>query len=137
MSCAPSSRANKRYQTRILISSLIYGVTLVVASQGFKHHWFAGVVAWIAAILPALAICGMFVAIGLYLVEEQDEYLRMQMARQSLWASGFALSIATIYGFLENYGLVEHAEVYWVSVLWFLGLGLGEIANRLTIGRRS
>ena len=59
----------------------------------------------------------------------------MMMVRQTLWASGFSLSIATIWGFLESFDMVGHVPVYWVSVLWFGGLGLGSCVNKLTMGR--
>ena len=129
------SLAQRRYNKRVIGLSLFYAVSLVGAVYGFKHHLVAGPVAWPVAVLPALAIVGIFAAIGLYLVEEQDEYVRAMTARQTLWASGFALSIATVWGFLESFELVGHVESYWVSVLWFGGLGLGNCANRLTIGR--
>ena len=127
--------ANRRYNVRVVILSLIYCAFLLGAVYGFKHHLVSGLFAWVAAILPALPIIGIFAAIGLYLVEEQDEYVRMLMVRQTLWASGFSLSIATTWGFLESFDMVSHVEVYWVSVLWFGGLGLGACANKLTIGR--
>ena len=129
------TQAWRRYNWRAIWLSLAYAVFLIGAVYGFKHHLVSGVFAWIVAILPALPIIGIFAAIGLYLVEEQDEYVRMLMVRQTLWASGFSLSIATVWGFLESFELVSHVEVYWVSVLWFGGLGLGNLANRLTIGR--
>jgi hypothetical protein len=128
------SPATRRYNKRVILLSLIYAAFLIGAVYAFKHHLVGGPVAWIVAILPALPIIGIFAAIGLYLVEEQDEYVRMLMVRQTLWASGFALSIATMWGFLESFELVSHVEVYWVSVLWFGGLGLGNFANRLTMG---
>ena len=129
------SPAGWRYNKRVIVLSLIYAVALLGAVYGFKHHLLTGPIAYVAAVLPALPIIGIFAAIGLYLVEEEDEYVRMLMIRQTLWASGFALSLATIWGFLESFDLVSHVEVYWVSVLWFGGLGLGNFANRLTMGR--
>ena len=129
------SPANARYQRRVVILSLFYAAFLLAAVYAFKHHLVGGAFAWFTAILPALPIVGIFAAMGLYLVEEQDEYVRMLMVRQTLWASGFALSIATVWGFLESFEMVSHVEVYWVSVLWFGGLGLGACANKLTIGR--
>jgi len=128
------SPATRRYNKRVVVLSLIYAAFLIGAVYAFKHHLVGGPVAWIVAILPALPIIGIFAAIGLYLVKEQDEYVRMLMVRQTLWASGFALSIATMWGFLESFDMVSHVEVYWVSVLWFGGLGLGNFANRLTMG---
>ncbi|MFA5964609.1 MAG: hypothetical protein WC804_11385 [Sphingomonas sp.] len=127
--------AIRRYNRRVIILSLIYAIVLLAAVYAFKHHLLSGPVAYAVAILPALPIIGIFAAIGLYLVEETDEYVRMWMVRQSLWASGFALSIATIWGFLESFELVPHVESYYVAVLWFGGLGLGTCANKLTLGR--
>ena len=95
--------AIRRYNRRVIILSLIYAIVLLAAVYAFKHHLLSGPVAYAVAILPALPIIGIFAAIGLYLVEETDEYVRMWMVRQSLWASGFALSIATIWGFLESF----------------------------------
>jgi hypothetical protein len=128
------SVARKRYNRTVIMLSLLYAVALLGSVYGFKHHLLTGAAAWIAAVLTALPICGIFVAIGRYLVEEQDEYVRMLMVRQSLWASGFALSIATIWGFLESFDLVGHVEAYYVAVLWFGGLSFGACINRLTIG---
>ncbi|MDB5678455.1 hypothetical protein [Sphingomonas bacterium] len=138
MSFIGQNRAIRRYNMRVIILSLAYAAFLLGAVYGFKHHLVAGPVAWVVAILPALPIVGIFAAIGLYLVEETDEYIRAMTVRQTLWASGFALSIATVWGFLESFELVAHVESYWVSILWFGGLGLGTCANRLsTVGRRS
>jgi len=131
----PSSSATKRYNRRVVWLSLAYAVFLMGAVYAFKHHLLSGAPAYAAALLPALAIVGIFAAIGRYLVEEQDEYLRMLMIRQTLWASGFALSLATIWGFLESFDLVGHIESFYVAVLWFGGLGVGALANRLTLGR--
>ena len=124
----------KRYNWRVVWLSLLYAAFLLPAVYGFKHQIISGAVAWIVAVLPAIPIIGIFVAIGRYLVEEQDEYVRMLMVRQTLWASGFALSCATVWGFLDNFGLVGHADGYWMVIAWFFGLGLGGIVNKLTLG---
>jgi hypothetical protein len=124
----------KRYNWRVIWLSLLYAAFLLPAVYGFKHHLILGAGAWLVAILPAIPIIGIFAAMGRYLVEEQDEYVRMLMVRQMLWAMGFTLSVATIWGFLDNFGLVGHADGYWVVVAWFFGLGIGGIFNKLTLG---
>ena len=126
--------AQKRYNRRVLWLSLTYAAFLCLAVYGFNHRLLHGPAAYVAAILPALPIIGVFGAMGRYLLEEQDEYVRMLMVRQTLWASGFALSLATIWGFLESFDLVSHIDAYYVAVLWFGGLGLGACMNKLTIG---
>ena len=124
----------KRYNWRVVWLSLLYAAALLLAVYGFKHHLLSGGLAYVVAVLPALPIIGIFASIGRYLVEEQDEYVRMLMVRQTLWASGFALSLATIWGFLESFDLAGHVEAYYIAVAWFFGLGLGGVINKLTLG---
>jgi len=128
------SVAWKRYSQRLIWLSLAYAVLLIIAVYGFKHRLFGGPASYIAAVLPALPIIGMFAAMGRYLVEETDEYVRMLMVRQTLWASGFTLSLATIWGFLDNFDLVGHIDGYWVMVAWWFGLAIGGLANKYTVG---
>jgi hypothetical protein len=124
----------KRYNWRVIWLSLLYVAFLLPAVYGFKHQLVAQPFVYLVAILPALPIVGIFAALGRYLVEEQDEYVRMLMVRQILWASGLTLSIATAWGFLDNFGLVGHADGYWLIAIWFAGLGIGGIVNKLTLG---
>ncbi|HEY7005889.1 MAG TPA: hypothetical protein VH392_05335 [Sphingomicrobium sp.] len=126
--------AMKRYNVRVIWLSLLYAIFLLIAVYGFKHHLLHGALAWIAAILPALPLIGIFGAMGRYLIEEKDEYVRMILVRQSLWAGAFALSVATVWGFLESFDLVGHIESFYIAVLWFFGLGVGSIVNRITLG---
>ena len=124
----------KRYNWRVIWFSLLYCAFLLPAVYGFKHHLFNGPIAWVVAVLPAIPIIAIFAAMGRYLVEEQDEYVRMLMVRQMLWAMGFTISCATIWGFLDNFGLVGHVDGYWIVVVWYFGQGIGSIANKLTLG---
>lgn len=131
---ATRTQAWIRYNFRVIWLSLLYAIFLIGAVYGFKHQLLSGPAAYVAAILPALPIIGIFGAIGRYLVEEQDEYVRMLMVRQVLWASGFTLSLASIWGFLDNFNLVGHIDGYWIVVVWYFGLGIGGLANKLTLG---
>ncbi|TPG10914.1 hypothetical protein [Sphingomonas oligophenolica] len=131
------SVAIRRYNRNVLGLSAIYAGALVGAELVFVRGHPTGVIAYLIAILPALPIIGIFAAIGRYLVDERDEYLRMLMIRQSLVASAFALTCATVWGFLESFGLVAHIEAFYVAVLWFGGLGLGSCVNYFTLGRRQ
>ena len=128
------SAAGKRYNKRVVWLSLLYAAFLMSAVYGFNRQLLTGPLAYLAAILPALPIIGIFVAMGRYLVEEQDEYVRMLMVRQTLWASAFALSVATVWGFLESFDMVGHVDAFYIAVLWFGGLGLGSCINKLTLG---
>ncbi len=129
-----NSLAWKRYNWRVIWLTAAYAVLLIAANYVFRLDMVAGAPAYLVAALPAIPIIGIFAAIGRYLVEEQDEYVRMLMVRQTLWASGIALSLASVWGFLESFGLVAHAEGYWVMVAWFFGLGVGGCVNKYTLG---
>lgn len=133
----PASPALRRYNKRALLSCAAYAFALVGGISYFKNHPGAhGPAAYVAAIVPALAIIGVFVAMGRYLIEEQDEYLRLLTTRQVLIATAFALSAATLWGFLTSFGLAPHIDSYYIAVVWFGGLGLGSCVNRL-IERRG
>jgi len=116
--------AMKRYNWHVGWLSLLYAAFLLAAVYGFRHHLFSGPGAYVAAVLPALPIIGIFGAMGRYLVEEQDEYLRMRMIRQILWATGLTLTTTTLWGFLEDAGL-PHVRMFYVAVAWFAGLCIG------------
>ena len=119
----------RRYTMRLLTVMTIYVVTLIGVNLWFKHAPPTGALAYVAAILPALPIIAVFVVIGRLLVELRDEYVRMLLVRQSLIATGFALSVATAWGFLEDFLNVPHMPGYYAAVLWFGGLGLGGCVN--------
>ena len=109
-------------------------MTLAAAVRFVGHGQVTGIPAYLLAALPGLCVIGVFWAVGRLLVEETDEYQRMLLVRQSLVATAFALSIATMWGFLESVGLVSHVDAYFVAILWFAGLGVGSLVNRLTLG---
>ena len=52
-------------------------------------------------------------------------------------ATGFTLSVVTIWGFLENFGLVSHVDAFYIAVLWFFGLGVGAAFNHFATRDRS
>ena len=131
------SLALRRYNRAIIGLSLAYAGALIGANVVFKGNVPSGLLAYLVAVVPALPIIGMFAAIGRYLNEEQDEYVRVLAVRKSLIASAFALSIATAWGFLESFDVVGHIDSYYIAVLWFGGLGVGECVNRLTTARES
>jgi hypothetical protein len=126
--------AHRRYILRIGLASIAYVVTLVAALLLIRDGGMTGPPAYLLGILPGLSVAAMFWAIGRLLVEEQDEYLRLLLVRQILVATGFTLTVATIWGFLETLLLVPHVEAFYVAVLWFAGLGAGSCVNRLTMG---
>lgn len=130
MSSCTARPAMRAYRRRILLASLGYAALLMAATWIVVH--FAPALPWRVglALLPALGVVAMFFVVGRYLVEEADEYLRMRLVRQMLWATGATLSIATIYGFLETYDAAPHLPMYVVAIAWFFCLGVaGQVAR--------
>jgi hypothetical protein len=124
----------KRYVRRVFVSMACYLLFLAIALRFVGGGHVTGPIAYLLALLPGLSVIGVFWAVGRLLVEEQDEFQRVLLVRQSLVATAFALSIATVWGFLEAVGLVPHVDAYFIAILWFAGLGVGSLVNWLTLG---
>jgi hypothetical protein len=124
----------RRYLIRLFTAMGLYIVSLFAAKYLLKHHLVGGWAVWPLAILPGLSVVGAFYAVGMLIIEQKDEFIRMLLVRQTLVASAFSLAIATVWGFLENFGLVVHVDAFYWAILWFIGLGIGAIVNRITLG---
>ena len=128
------SPARRRYTRSVIMLSVAYMLILFGVVAFFNNGERSGLSALAAAILPALPIVGIFFAIGRFMVDERDEYQRMKLVRQALIATGITLTLATVWGFLENFGQVPHVDAYWAAVIWFGGLGVGGLVKRVTLG---
>lgn len=125
---SPAARA---YNQRMVIASFIYAIALfgaVMATEALAPH---GVLAWLLAILPAIPIFLMLRAMARYLVEEQDEYLRLRVINAALIATGMLLALATVWGFLETFGLVVHVPSWAAVPVWSIGLAVGQFVTRI------
>ena len=130
----PKSLAQRLYVRRVLIAMVGYIATLFLAELLIDDRGLSGPLAWLVALLPGLCVASVFWAIGRLLIEEKDEYLRSLLVRQMLVATGLTMVVATIYGFLENYRLVGHVDAFYLTILFFAGLGVGAIVNKFTAG---
>ena len=131
------SPAQRRYFLRVSAAMAAYIVTLTAALRFVGSGDVTGPLAYVLALSPGFSVAAVFWAIGRLLVEERDEYLRMLMVRQSLVATGFTLTVATMWGFLENFDLVPHVDAFYIAVLWFAGLALGTCVNALLLRRQG
>ena len=127
----PMGPAMRTYTRSVLLLMAGYVAILVGVNLFFRNSHPSGVSAYLAAVLPALPIIGVFAVIGRLLIELRDEYIRMLFVRQILVATGFTLSVATAWGFLEAFDLVPHVEAYYAATLWFGGLGIGSCYNKV------
>lgn len=126
--------ARRRYLVRLGSSMAIYLGSLFAAKYLISRGLVDGLVMWVLGLIPGLAVVGSFYAIAMLILEQKDEFVRMLIVRQTLIGTAMALSISTVWGFLENFGLVGHVDAYWIAVIWFLGFGIGGLINRITHG---
>ncbi|HEV7233642.1 MAG TPA: hypothetical protein VGN36_05305 [Sphingorhabdus sp.] len=129
------SPAIRKYVIRLAVLMSIYLVTLLAAVNAFKSNAVSGFAAYALAILPALPIIGVFWAVMRLLIEEPDEFIKLLHVRQCLFATGFCLTVVTIWEFLQNFDLVPQGNGgFGAAFFWFIGLGFGALYNKLTLG---
>jgi hypothetical protein len=129
------SPAMRRYVIRLAVLMTAYIALLFGSIHLFQQTHPTGVAAYALAIAPALPIVGVFWTVMRLLVEEQDEFVRMLLVRQCLIATGFCLTIVTIWEFLQNFELVPAGNGgFGAAFFWFMGLGVGALYNKLTVG---
>ena len=126
--------AYRRYTRRMAATSVLYvgaifGAALTIGKDAAPSALSVGL-----ALVPGIAILGMIWAIGKLLVELDDEYLRLLEVRKFVVATGVMLSLASIWGLLEMFTSVPRVPVFYAFPVWCLGLGVGALYNRLTLG---
>ncbi len=114
--------AARRYIWRFSISMTSYMVVLFGSVSAIRHLHPTGASLIILSTLPAVPMLAVIWAIFMFIVEQQDEYLRMRQIRQTLVATAFMLAVTTVWGFLEGAQAVPHIPLYWVFVIWCGGL---------------
>ena len=114
MNCSTNNPAKSRYMRRFSVTLLLYILFLVAAVWVFVHHHPSGPLAWLLAVLPALAIIGQIAAFGLYLAEEKDELQVALGMKSMLWGIGGTLSLTVTWGFLENFLQLRHMDLIWI-----------------------
>ncbi|GAA0666573.1 hypothetical protein FHT00_000016 [Sphingomonas insulae] len=118
--------AQRRYLRRFLPAMLVYSVVIMVSGNAIGHHRVSGGLLIALSIAPALPLLCAIAAVGLYLHEETDEYIRMRAVIGSLGGTGLVLATGTIWGFLEQGGVLPHLPAWFVFPLWAVGLGLSQ-----------
>lgn len=130
----PAHPAYRAYLRRIALATALYLVTIFTAVKLLHSHSVPAPLAVGIALLPGLAVLLMLTAIGRLLIELDDEYLRLLEVRKALVATGLTLAITSVWGLLELLPWVPRLEVFWVFPLWCMGLAVGQLVNRATLG---
>ena len=88
------------------------------------------VITYILAALPAAAILGWIWAMGRLLIDMDDEYLRLLEIKKAMVATGFLLSLMTVWGAMELFAGAAHFPSFFAFPVWCLGLAVGQLVNR-------
>lgn len=117
------SSAMGRYNRRMLAAGGIYVVGLFGAIWANDTLQADGALAFLFALAPSVGVLMMVWAMGRLVAEEEDEYLRYKLVRSSLFGLGTLLTLATVWGFFEQFDLVPHAPTWLAVPVFALGLG--------------
>ncbi len=129
-----SSKPNRRFLIRGYSSAAAVVLSAAAADHVIRNGFVEGPLVWVLALIPGLAMVGIFYAIVMLIIEQKDEFIRMLILRQLIIGTGIALSFAAVWGFLEYFGLVDHIYPLYFVVAFFGGFGFGGLVNRLTHG---
>lgn len=116
-----------RYNRRFLAACFGYVLGLGIAIALWNIYEPSGPVVFAIALLPTIPTFAMIWAMGRYLVEETDEYLRYRTVRAAIMSLGGVLTIGIFWGFLEMFELVPHIWAWWVLPVWAGGLGVAQL----------
>ena len=120
------SAAMGRYNRRMLAASAVYVVGLFGAIWAHDNLALNTALAFLFALAPSIGVLMMVFAMARIIIEETDEYLRYRYIRSSLFGLGTLLTLATIWGFFEQFDLVPHAPSWMAVPVYALGLGLSQ-----------
>jgi hypothetical protein len=113
----------RRYLYRFLTAMSFYVVFIAGAVWTFPRYHPTGLLAYVLAVLPALAIVGVIVVVGLYLNEEKDEFQRTVLIQTMLWAMGATMAVCTVWGFLELFIGIPALQLYLVFPMFWAFVG--------------
>lgn len=115
----------RRYVVRLLSSLAVYGVVFET-TKPFQTVHSDPAVRWTLALVLALSTLGAVWAIACYLVEEDDEYLRMRQVQAVLGSTALTLAVYTLWGYLTVFGLADPLPAHDIfpvfSLSWFVAL---------------
>jgi hypothetical protein len=118
--------AGRRYLKRFWPTMFAYVVALFGATWAIRHLDPHGAALVVLSILPALPVIAAIGVMGLYVLEETDEYQRQRVAAGMLVGIGFSLSVMTAWGFMEEAGVLPHLPAYFAFILWCAGSGAAQ-----------
>ncbi|NIJ22261.1 hypothetical protein FHS95_003976 [Sphingomonas naasensis] len=116
--------AQRRYVRRFVPGMLGYVGLLLVSTWAIRAYHPEGALLFLLALLPALPLVAVIGVMGLYLVEERDEFIRNRLIVAMIGGLGILLALTTIWGFLEDREVVPHFPTFLSFPIWCGCFGL-------------
>lgn len=123
----PAQRAHTR---RIVWLLAAYAVVLPPLVWIRAHHQVSTVAAVLMAVVASLPVLGIFASWGRYLSDETDEYHHMLVMRRNAIATNATMGAASVWGFLQAFGVMPLVEAYWIPVVWVAAQGCAPLFFR-------
>jgi hypothetical protein len=120
-------KRSARFRYLLTFISAMGGYCLAVAAISGWFRWEppkAGIVMYLAAVLPSLPVGVAIFAILRYYGEEPDEFLRTVQIKSALIGCGLTMFTCTAWGFLAEYAHVWALPLYLVFPMWAFWMGL-------------
>lgn len=121
-----NTAAGRRYLVRFFPAMFAYVGVLCGALWAIRTFEPTGPLLWALAVAPAFPVIAVIAIMGLYLIEETDEFIRAVLVQSMLWGIGITLSACTAWGFLENADVVPHIPLYLVFPVFCGSFGLAQ-----------
>ncbi|WP_031239000.1 hypothetical protein [Asticcacaulis sp. AC466] len=112
-----------QYTIGMSVWMVLYMAAIIFNGIFFRRYTAEGPLLYALAVMPALPIGGTILTMLRY-IEKSDEFIRAQITRRFILATGITLFICTAYGFLENYAGLQHFDLYYVYVLFWAAFGI-------------
>ena len=132
--CGTTTPASKRYQQRVMVTMSLYLAVMLGAVTIVKHAHPHGWALYAIALAPALPMLAMMGALGVYLQEEKDEYIRLITMRSLLAGTAALLALLVVNDVLRSISGSAALPAFTSWVLFFVVFGAAQAVQ--TMGNR-
>jgi len=110
--------AARRLVMRIASAIAFFLVISAAVTGYYKTMHPTGMATVLAALAPSVPLLFAIRAMMLFLKEESDEFLRSRMLEGWSLATGLALAVCTVWGFLDQFEVVPHLPLWTAFLIW-------------------
>ncbi|KQN76577.1 hypothetical protein [Sphingomonas sp. Leaf62] len=123
--------AQRRYLIRLMPLMVSYAIILIGVNAAQRGVSISGATLGVMSVLPAIRLVGVMIVMGMYLCEERDEFVRNRLVMAMLGGTGILLAATTVWGSLENHGVVGHPPTFLAFPFWCGAMGISQCAMAL------